>query len=1304
MDRQPRIDAPARVSYDRRAAAALMHVRSQRIPSSRPSCLARTTRVIVSSLVVVCLHGATSRLVAAAPAGPANPGAVQGAAEPARALPADSPHHATVTPGTPVTFRLEPPSGSLVEVNVSFEGAEVVATLRPGGAAPIRARRPETTRGRLTLSAEVNGTGSGSGGVAGAASGTTLTIEVLRDYVRDARVEIQWTSRVPDAVSRERAAVQAEVYTAIDEWWDGSRVTREAAGARLARCLDRIRALEQARPPARATQSAQSSPSSQTAESSQSIQAPHSPGLLYDALIVQSSVHIDLANREPALAAAAEAATLARAIGDESAEALALLKEAITRGITGESEPATEIVRKVLATRQRLHAGKGDLRPEAEALANLAGILSTRSANADALKVLDQAAPLAETVGDLRMQGAIFNQRAVIFGSTGRPREAIEAYERALTLRREAGDRIGIAQTLSNLGVVARDSGDVRRAIDLMEEALVLRRAAGNAQGVANTLYNLGNANLDLGRFQQAIDLMTESLAIWRETKGLRGEAFTTQNLGQTFHRLGDSTRARAYYEQALALWQRVGDRRGEAIVGNHLAGNALTRGAFDESAAWVEKALASAKAANARREQGDTLIVAGQLLRRTGDLAGSEARLREAIEIDDAIKNRIGGANARTELGLTLEDAGRFDEARAAYDTALAARVEIGDRRGQVSALAGLARLDRRAGALESAQTHAMRALDLIEQLRVGLLSTRARLTFGITAQRVYELARDILIDRHLQAPAAGYDQAALAVQERARARSLLEALTNGETAVPAADDASLALVARQRDLEADLEVKTARLGRLVDAGQPADVVAAARAELSALVLSLDEVKADIRKRSPAYAALTQLAPPPLLTADAWQSLLDRDTALFEIALGDTRSVGWLMTSSGLRTVMLPARAPIEQAAQALVASMTARNQFPDGESRAARQARIAAADRQWTRDASKLASLVLAPFGTVTARRVAFVADGALAGVPFAALPVSARGGVLDLARACGPGGASCALGGHAEVVALPSASILAELRNRASGRPEQSGAGTASPVRALVLADPVFRADDPRAVNALRATSPATEVAAASAPTVTNGVNAPGAAGDDRPRDAAPQSLHTLPRLPFSREEAETIASLAGRDRVVLGLDFEAARAQLTQPSVAAPQVLHIATHALIDDAQPELSGIVLSLVDARGQPTRGFLPLVEVYDLPVRAQLVVLSACRTAAGPDVPGEGLASLTRGFMYAGSPRVVASLWSVEDRATAEFMRAFYEALFVNGQSAPAALRTAQAALRRSPQWASPYYWAAFTFQGDWR
>jgi CHAT domain-containing protein/tetratricopeptide (TPR) repeat protein len=1184
------------------------------------------------------------------------------------ALAEGTPQRLTVQPGTPVTFRLEP-AAPFVDATVTFDGVEVMATLRHGSTALVTARLPERTRGRMTVAAGIPA-GSGRGGQAEAAP-LTLTVEVFRDYVRPAQVEVQWSSRAPDAAAHERAALQREIYLAIGEWWDGSREAREAAATRLTSHLDRIRAVQ-------------------------------SPAMLFDALIVLGGVQVDLNNHDAALAAIAEAGAIARASGDASNEATVLVKSALARGQAGEPEAAAELAKQAHAMRQRLDDGRGDPRGEAEALLTRAGFLTSRGTTAEALAALDLAEPVIEKAGDLRLQGTLFNQRGVIYYQTGRPREAREAYERALALRRQIGDRLGTGQTLSNLGVLTRDNGDVRRAIALMEEALALRRAAGYPQGVANTLYNLGNAHLDLSEFQRAIDLFTESLAIWRATNGARGEAFTLQGLGQAAARLGDPVKARVHYEQALALWQRVGDRRGEAIVLNYLADNAMGRDALDDAAAWVEKSLISSRAANARREQADALIVSGQLLRRRRDLAGSEARLREAIEIGDAIKSRVGVANARMELGLTLEAAGRFAEARTAIEMALAAREEIGDRRGQVAGLAGLARLDRQAGALAEAQARVMRALDLVEQLRVGLLSTRARMTLGVTAQGVYELARDILIDRHLKEPHAGHDQAALAVQERARARSLLEALTNGGTAVPAGDDVSLTLVARQRSLEADLEVKTARLGRLVDAGQSAPAVAAARAELSAQVLALDEVKAGIRKRSPAYAALTQIAPPPLLTAEAWQALLDDDTALVEIALGEARSVGWLMTSKGLRTVVLPARAPIEASARALVASMTARNLFPDGESRAARQARIAAADRRWAREASHLASLVLAPFGTLSARRVAFVTDGALAGVPFAALPVTSRTGTLDLSRPCRLTAASCALGGHADVIALPSASILAELRHRADAARR---AGPA--VRALVLADPVFRADDPRVVSARRAG----ESTAASAPACASCARPAGepaerdaAEREAAPRDAAPQSLHTLPRLPFSREEAETIARLAGRDRVMLGLDFAASRARLTTPEVEAPDVLHIATHAVIDETQPELSGIVLSLVDTHGQAIRGFLPLVEVYDLPVHAQLVVLSACRTAAGADVPGEGLASLTRGFMYAGSPRVVASLWSVEDRATATFMRAFYEALFVSGQRAPAALRTAQAALRRSPRWASPYYWAAFTFHGDWR
>jgi len=105
-----------------------------------------------------------------------------------------------------------------------------------------------------------------------------------------------------------------------------------------------------------------------------------------------------------------------------------------------------------------------------------------------------------------------------------------------------------------------------------------------------------------------------------------------------------------------------------------------------------------------------------------------------------------------------------------------------------------------------------------------------------------------------------------------------------------------------------------------------------------------------------------------------------------------------------------------------------------------------------------------------------------------------------------------------------------------------------------------------------------------------------------------------------------------------------------------------------------------------------------------NLKLPAELVVLSACRTALGKEVRGEGLIGLTRGFMYAGAARVVASLWKVDDEATAEFMKLFYYQMLINKKSPAAALRDAQREFRQKRRWGSPYYWAAFVLQGEWK
>jgi CHAT domain-containing protein len=236
--------------------------------------------------------------------------------------------------------------------------------------------------------------------------------------------------------------------------------------------------------------------------------------------------------------------------------------------------------------------------------------------------------------------------------------------------------------------------------------------------------------------------------------------------------------------------------------------------------------------------------------------------------------------------------------------------------------------------------------------------------------------------------------------------------------------------------------------------------------------------------------------------------------------------------------------------------------------------------------------------------------------------------------------------------------------------------------------VFADPVFSNDDVR-VSLARAAhaSPSDK-----------------SASDDVSRSASESGLGNLRRLRFSRQEADEIARLATNDLKLEAVDFEANRKLATSAELGQYRVVHFATHGLINNQHPELSGIVLSLIDKQGQPQNGFLRLYDLYNLKLSADLVVLSACQTALGKEIRGEGLVGLTRGFMYAGAPRVIASLWQIDDRASAEFMKRFYQQMLGNKVSPAAALRAAQVSMQSDKRWHDPHNWAAFTLQGEWK
>jgi CHAT domain-containing protein len=521
-------------------------------------------------------------------------------------------------------------------------------------------------------------------------------------------------------------------------------------------------------------------------------------------------------------------------------------------------------------------------------------------------------------------------------------------------------------------------------------------------------------------------------------------------------------------------------------------------------------------------------------------------------------------------------------------------------------------------------------------------------------TVRDYYELAADVLMRLDDEQPGSGFAAAALQVSERARARSLLDVLAYAQQGLRQSADPTL----RQQvqDVQAALNVKAERLRRLLAGTYTQGDVDARNREIAGLALQYRELESRVRQSSARHGALLSVDAAPV--ADL-QRALDADTAIVEYMLAEDRSFVWVLTRDGVQRAVLPPRRIIEELARTFAAA-AATPETPALEA-----------------SAGRLAAAVLAPIAESLNRpRLVIVPDGALSFVPFAALPVAGRPGDV---------GSTPLVADH-DVVTAPSASMVALLR--ADARPPRARKTLA------VFADPVYSRLDARVQVPVDSSPPKSAVAVPRE-------------RDQRPREDAVNASEAgeLARLIGSRREAAALSELVPESSRHVALDFSASREAVADGRLADYRLLHFATHALIDNTHPELSGIALSLVDRRGQPQDGFLRLHEIYNLDLSADLVVLSACQTALGREIRGEGLIGLTRGFLHAGARRVVASLWKVDDRATAELMRRFYAAMLGPQRQPPqAALRTAQRAMLAQSRWRAPYYWAGFVLYGDWQ
>ncbi len=892
----------------------------------------------------------------------------------------------------------------------------------------------------------------------------------------------------------------------------------------------------------------------------------------------------------------------------------------------------------------------------------------TLEAKRKSIEKYEEALGLYRRAGDSRGEAETLNSIGLAHHSLGEKQKALDKYNEVLPVLRAIGDRGGEATVLNNIGTVYLSLGETQKALDKFNEALPILRAVNDRNMEATTLNNIGQAYKSLGEIQKALDKHNELLPIARAIGARNVEAITLNNIGQTYMLLGEMQKALDKLNEALLILRAIGNRGGEATVLNNIGLVYLSLGEKQKALDKYNEVLPIERAIGNRDMEAGTLNSIGAVYQSLGEMQKALDKFNEALPISQAVGDPFGEASTLNNIGKVYDSLGETQKALEKFNEALTLWRAVSVHNGEADTLLGIARVEQKRGNLTQARQTIEQAVGLIESLRTNIASQELRASYFASRQEFFETYIDVLMQMHKQNQAEALDTAALAISERARARSLLELLKESRADIRQGVDGSL--LERERSLQQRLNARAAAQVSLLNREHTPEQADAAAKEIAVITDEYEEVQAQIRARSPRYAALTQ--PQPLGLTEIQQQALDEDTLLLEYALGEKRSYFWLVSQRSIDSYELPPRAEIEAATRRLY------------ELGAARPKRGTPPDPQFIAQAKALSEMLLGPAAAqLGAKRLVVVAPGALSYLPFAALPLPE-----DKKR---PVGDYEPLIAKHEVVSIPSASVLAIIRHETAGRQR-----TAKSV--AVLADPVFEASDPRLASAKNGNSSG---------------ETPAAPASDVELSELTRAIRTMnfsdaragfTRLAFSRQEAQSIIALTPKGTGLKATDFSANRALAKSRQLSQYRILHFATHGLLNSERPELSGLVFSLVDQEGKPQDGFLRLHEIYNLQINADLVVLSACETGLGKEIKGEGLIGLTRGFMYSGAPRIVASLWNVDDLATAELMKIFYQRMLKDGLPAGAALRAAQLELSRQKRWASPYFWAGFVSHGEWK
>lgn len=847
-------------------------------------------------------------------------------------------------------------------------------------------------------------------------------------------------------------------------------------------------------------------------------------------------------------------------------------------------------------------------------------------------------------------------------GSPTNLRKGLEQAEKALGIWHQSGRHEDEAATLVEIGAFHFLLNEFDQARTNNLEALRIAHELSASWVEGEALNDLGLALWQLSEFKEATRNLSLALGIWRKLGHHYGEAAALNNLAILHRETGDYEQARDYYRKALPIVISLQDKTHEPYIWSNLGVVFRALAQDKEALDCFHRSVVLFHAAGNRSGEGRALLHVARIYLSEKSPDTALKYVRQALPLTQAAEDYRSLGDGWQILGEISSASHEKAEAMTHYQKALEAYRKVSNRVGEASTLHSMGVMYGRSG-------EARPAMEFLNQAR------EIRHSLGIRdgeAETLYWLATEERADGHLP-EALAHIEAALDLTDAIRGliagpQARMSYLASKEAYFSSAADLCL-----QLDQQYPGQGFSATAFEIIEHGRARsllDLLGETRRGIGQRIVPKLRSRAErLREQINFWSARLTEASTQNNSARQQQAAQQVETFLqqyheleSEIRAADPRY-----------QLLAPRPLSVAEVQKQLLDKDTVLLEYALGENQShvwvittaslavyslPDTGKIESAIRRFYRQlhtsstASRNASAILGRMllrpavAELHGKRLLIVGDAMLQRVPFAALSDPESGAPL--------------VRDH-EIVLVPSASVLEAQREIEAGRKPPSK-------KLAVIGDPVFDS------------------------------------GDSRTGIPAVRAIPLFPRLPYTRLEAEQILTLAPREKSLGALDFSADRELFLSAKLANYEIIHIATHAVVDPFRPELSALVFSLVDSEGRPRNGYLRLHEIASLRLSARLVTLSGCGTGRGQEIPGEGVIGLARGFLHAGAVTVVVSLWNVEDESTAELMKLFYEQMLGPRHLRPAAaLRQAQIAIAREKRW-TPYHWAGWMVIGDWR